>query len=135
MEHSIYPDNLTGKYEGPQIPNTPLRLLSVKTIIGEKLRTPNGEEMGKVHDVMLDVIHGEIEYYVVEFGGFLGFHEKLFAIPSKLIRVDTDAKSLIILINRDVFEKAPGFDKNHWPLTNEHQNYVTLDWSFWENPG
>ena len=132
---NLFNDNFTGKYEGDPYVNTPLKFLTANSIIGDKVVNNENENMGKIYDIMLDIRSGNIEYYVVEFGGFLGIGEKFFAIPFHKLSVDPNKKVFRFNEKREVLEKAPGFDKNHWPETNEHQmEYVNLSWSFWDNP-
>ena len=132
---TLFKDNFTGKYEGDPYMNTPLKFLTATSIIGDKVVNNTNDQMGQIHDIMLDIRSGNIEYYVIEFGGFLGIGEKFFAIPFHLLTIDPDEKVFRFNEKREVLEKAPGFDKNHWPETNEHQmEYVNLSWSFWDNP-
>jgi sporulation protein YlmC with PRC-barrel domain len=131
----LFKDNFTGQYEGDPYPNAELRFLTAKSIIGDKVLNNEQEHLGVVHDIMLDIRNGKIEYYVIEFGGFLGIGEKFFAIPFHLLTVDPEHKVFRFNEKRETLEKAPGFDKNHWPETNEHKReYVVRSWSFWENP-
>ncbi len=132
---SFFKDNFSGKYEGDPYVNTPLKFLTAGSIIGDKVTNNQNEDMGKIHDIMLDIRTGNIEYYVIEFGGFLGIGEKFFAIPFHLLTIDPDKKVFRFHEKREVLEKAPGFDKSHWPETNEHHTeYVNMSWSFWDNP-
>ena len=130
-------ENMTGKFEGEDpYMNTPLKFLTASSIIGDKVTDMEGKHMGSIKDIMLDIRFGEIEYYVVEFGGFLGIGEKFFAIPFKLLEIDPEHKKFRFTEKKEVLAKAPGFDKHHWPETNEHKTeYTTLSWSFWDNPG
>jgi sporulation protein YlmC with PRC-barrel domain len=129
-----YKDNITGKNEDIKL-NYPLNLLTANTIIGDKVKNYSDENMGIIHDIMLDIHTGKIEYFIIEFGGFLGIGEKFFAIPFYLLKVDLNEKLFRFDENRQNLLKAPVFDKNHWPKTNVHnKDFVTLNWSFWENP-
>ena len=78
---------------------------------------------------MIDVNSGRIEYVVISFGGFLTLNEKYFAIPWRLMKVDAVKKAFILDQPREVLEKAPGFDINHWPETNWHGEETY--WSFY----
>lgn len=121
-------DNLTGvNHEGTR-PNLPLKFLAATSIIGEKVENENDEHMGKVADIMIDITSGKIEYVVIEFGGFLTIGEKYFAIPFRLLQVDPVKKVFIFNQPREILEKAPGFDMNHWPETNLHGE--ASYWSF-----
>lgn len=128
-------DNFTGHYEGDPNINTTLRFLTASSVIGDKVMDRNDKHMGHIKDIMLDIRNGKIEYYVVEFGGFLGIGEKFFAIPFNKLEVDPEHKRFRFNESRELLEKAPGFDKHHWPETNEHKKeYTTLSYSYWDNP-
>jgi hypothetical protein len=71
--------------------------------------------MGRVEELMIDHEEGRISYAVISFGGFLGFNNKLFAIPWGILKVDPDQKFVIFDIDRKILENAPGFDKDEWP--------------------
>ena len=45
---------------------------------------------------------------------------KFFAIPYGNLEIDTKRHAFILRQSKDVLEKAPGFDKDHWPETNVH---------------
>ena len=135
MDNNLFQDNFTGKFEGDPDVNVNLKFLTASTIIGDKVLNNEDEDMGSIHDIMLDIRSGKIEYYVIEFGGFLGMGEKFFAIPFHLLTVDPEHKVFRFNEKRETLKKAPGFDKNHWPETNEHkQEYVNVSWGFWDNP-
>lgn len=123
-------DNLSGWNEGGIYPNLPLRYLTASSMIGEKVRNDRDEHLGEVKDIMLDITTGKIDYFVIEFGGFLGIGIKYFAIPFRLIRVDAEKKQFIFNQSKDALEKAPGFDMDHWPDTNLHLDQVYSYWSF-----
>lgn len=124
-------DNMTGRnHEGPQ-PNIPVKFLTASSIMSDKVINPEGEKLGDVRDVMLDVREGKIEYVVMESGGFLGIGEKLFAIPYRLLSLDTANHAFVLDQDKETIENAPGFDKDHWPGTNDRNSYD--DNSYWDN--
>ncbi len=131
-----FKDNVTGKFEGADPnANTELKYLTATSIIGDGVRNDGDEHLGKIKDIMLDIRTGKIEYYIIEFGGFLGIGEKFFAIPARLLTVDAEEKVFRFNESRETLQKAPGFDKDHWPETNEHKTeYVSYGYSFWDNP-
>lgn len=90
-------------------------VLSAGTMIGDKVRNPQGEDLGKLEDIMISTEEGCIEYAVLSFGGVMGMGDKLFAIPWEALQIDTEAKEFVLDVPRDRLEKAPGFDKEHWP--------------------
>jgi len=95
------------------------RVLSASTLTGDRVINSMGEDLGKLEELMLDLDSGCVAYAVLSFGGILGIGDKLFAIPWDAIRVDTDRKVLVLDIDRDRLEQAPGFDKDNWPDTSD----------------
>lgn len=94
---------------------TNLAVMSASTLSGDKVRNRKNEDLGKLEDIMLDVDTGNIAYGVLSFGGLLGMGDKLFAIPWQQLEVDTVNKCLILNVEKETLENAPGFDKNNWP--------------------
>ena len=90
-------------------------VLSASTLKGDNVVNHQGDDLGKIEEIMIDVDHGRVAYAVLSFGGFLGMGDKLFAIPWQAFTVDTAQKRLVLSATREVLEKAPGFDKANWP--------------------
>lgn len=90
-------------------------VLSASTLKGDKVVNHQGEDLGKIEELMVDLDHGRIAYAFLSFGGFLGMGDKLFAIPWQAFSVDTAQKRLILNAKKELLEKATGFDKSNWP--------------------
>ena len=93
------------------------RLLSARTIEGTTVENAEGKDIGEIKDIMIDLETGYVAYAVLSFGGFLGFGEKLFAIPLEAFQFNTieNEEKLILDVDKERLENAPGFDKDHWP--------------------
>ncbi len=90
-------------------------LLSAGTIEGDDVCNLNGDKLGTIQDVMLDVQRGDIRYAVLSSGSFLGMGERLFAIPWSVLKLDGANKRFTLDLDLDRFKGAPGFDKDSWP--------------------
>lgn len=97
-------------------------IMSASTLAGDKIRNRKDEDLGKLEDIMLDVDSGSIAYGVLSFGGFLGMGNKLFAIPWQQLKLDAVNKCLILDVEKETLESAPGFDKDNWP------NFADREW-------
>lgn len=118
---SFEKDNLSGaNHEGAHF-NSPLRFLTVTSIIGDEVQNRSGDKLGKINNMMIELSNGKIEYVVIELGGFLGMGEKYFAVPFSLLEVDGKNEKFILDQTKEVLQAAPGFDKDHWPETNSHE--------------
>ncbi|MBL0744350.1 PRC-barrel domain-containing protein [Chryseolinea lacunae] len=123
-------DNVTGRnHEGPMA-NLPVRRLTATSIIGDPVQNEEGESLGTIDNLMINVVSGGIDYAVLEFGSFLGLGGKLFAIPFTKLYLDADRECFVLDRDRDSFKSMPGFDKSHWPATNDHSYYNDVN-SYW----
>ena len=103
-----------------------LALLSAGSVIDTDVKNFEGEDIGSVKEIMIDVTHGKIAYAVLSFGGFMGLGEKLFAIPWQAFTVDTVDEKFILNVKKETLEKAEGFDKDNWPdMADVQWNYNT----------
>lgn len=91
-------------------------VMAASTLDGDKVMSSDGEDVGKIKDIMLDVSSGRIAYAVMSSGGFLGIGDKLLAIPWNALALDTDRKCFLLSVPAEVAKNAPGFDKDHWPV-------------------
>lgn len=89
--------------------------LSAGTITGDKARNSDGEALGHLEELVIDLDGGRVNYAVLASGGFLGLGEKYFAIPWDLLSVDTENHEVVIDVSKDMLKNAPGFDKDNWP--------------------
>ncbi|WP_322102623.1 PRC-barrel domain-containing protein [Paraburkholderia sp. J41] len=97
-----------GEGPGPDI-------MAADTLDGNKVYTSDGEHVGKISDIMLDVRSGRVAYAVLSEGGFLGIGDKLHAIPWSSLTLDTAEKCFRVDIAAQRIKDDPGFDKDHWP--------------------
>jgi sporulation protein YlmC with PRC-barrel domain len=91
------------------------RVLSASTLAGDTVRNREGEDLGKVDEIMIDIPSGKVAYAVISFGGVLRMGNKLFAVPWNSLTVDEDEKCFILDVSKKTLESAPGFDKDQWP--------------------
>lgn len=91
------------------------RMLSASTLTGDKVRSPQGEDLGKVEEFMLDLDEGRIAYVVLSMGGVLGMGDRLLAIPWAALRLQPEEHAFVLDVDRDLLKNAEGFSKDRWP--------------------
>ena len=90
-------------------------VMAADTLQGDKVVNAKNEDLGTIEDIMIDVQRGRVAYAVMSCGGFLGMGDKLFAVPWNALTLDANRHCFVLDSDRERFEKAPGFDKQHWP--------------------
>jgi sporulation protein YlmC with PRC-barrel domain len=90
-------------------------VMAASTLDSDRVLSSDGDEVGKVKDIMLDVGSGRIAYMVMSSGGFLGMGDKLLAVPWNALTLDANRKCFVLALTSERVKNAPGFDKSHWP--------------------
>ena len=101
-------------YKGSSVGPDPA-LMTIDILVGYDVYNSEGQDLGDIKDIMLNVFVGKVSYAVLDFGSFLGMSEKLFAVPWDALKLDTENKRFTLDVDKDRLKDAPGFDKEHWP--------------------
>jgi sporulation protein YlmC with PRC-barrel domain len=115
-----------GEGPGPDI-------MAADTLEGDSVVNTLGEDLGKIKDIMIDVNSGRVAYAVLSSGGLLGIGDKLFAIPWSAMVLDANRKCFVLDVSKDRLDKAPGFDKDHWPSMAD-LNWATQVHAYYGQP-
>ena len=89
--------------------------MGAMTLVGDDVCNQEGERLGELKEIMLDIRSGRIAYAVLSSGGFLSVGSKLFAVPWRALRLDTVNKRLVLDVTKESLENAPGLDPDRWP--------------------
>ncbi len=75
-----------------------------------------GQNIGTIEDIVVDMQSGDVAYAAINFTGILGAGEKTFAVPYSDIWYNLDRQTVTVYsINQQALEQNPGFDRNNWP--------------------
>jgi sporulation protein YlmC with PRC-barrel domain len=91
------------------------RIMSASTLEGDDVVNRQGDKLGDIEEIMIDVPRCRIAYAVLSAGGFLGVGDKLFAVPWSALTLDPENHCFILDADKERLQQAPGFDKDHWP--------------------
>jgi len=102
------------------------RVLSrpVRRLLDQEVLDCDGEHVGELQDIVLYMPTGQVAYAVLSFGGsFMGWNNKLFAVPWAALAREADETSheghhdrlFVLNVDKKQLEDAPGFDKDNWP--------------------
>ena len=84
-------------------------------VIGKKVIGTDKENLGKIEEIVLDKISGQVRYAVLSFGGFLGINTDYYAIPWKSLSYCSEYEAFEINIDKSKLKSAQSFNKDNWP--------------------
>ncbi|ABB11752.1 PRC-barrel domain-containing protein [Burkholderia lata] len=90
-------------------------VMAARTLEGDRVLTMDGDDIGQVADIMLDVRSGRIAYAVVSSGNLPGIGDKLLAVPWNVLVLDVERQCFVLPVATERVREAPGFDRNRWP--------------------
>jgi sporulation protein YlmC with PRC-barrel domain len=86
-------------------------VISAVGMRGRQVRNPEGEGLGAIDDLAVDLDTARVAYVVVSVGGFLGIGDHLIAVPLQAFTLDVDTLELILDADRNILENAPHLEE------------------------
>ncbi len=96
----------------------PQRLNKCSGFIGATVENPQGDRLGKIDDVVMDLNAGRVSYAVLSVEHKLFANPKYIALPLASLKPSADGTKLILKADKDKIAQAQGFDRNNWPSVN-----------------
>ena len=96
-------------------------VLKASELLKMKVQGTDGKTLGSIRDLVSDPEEGDIEYAVLDFGGFAGIGDKYFAVPWEVLQLDQSKKKIVLDVSKKDLKQAPGFDKKNWPNLSEQK--------------
>jgi hypothetical protein len=87
------------------------------SILGRKVRAQDGDDLGRVVDVLADA-QGHVRIAVIEFGGFLGVGNRRIAVDWSLLKFHPEDPDAPIVVNasRHKLQATPEYKGSERPL-------------------
>ena len=96
-----------------------MRPVTANSLSVAEVRSPAGEDVGKVVDFMLDTARRSVVYAVLATGGVLGVGAKMLAVPPSNIRLSSRRGCLELDVDTAALDAAPGIDRTNPPAHAE----------------
>ncbi|MFW5693378.1 MAG: PRC-barrel domain-containing protein [Thermoguttaceae bacterium] len=100
-------------------------------LIGMDVYNSEGDALGSVYDIVIDPRSGRVRYAALSYGGFLGFGDKLVAVPWEAFTVQSiqarGEYQLVLNATEEQIKGASGFDQDKWPNFAEPELAEELD--------
>ncbi|MGD0816414.1 MAG: PRC-barrel domain-containing protein [Verrucomicrobiota bacterium] len=88
-------------------------------LMGTTVHNLQGERLGKVDDLVVDLPAGRLIEVILSSGGFLGLGNELSAIPAQSFRQGNEPDSLLLDTSKETLSSAPYFKSSEWPDLNQ----------------
>jgi hypothetical protein len=86
-----------------------INLIAGSKVTGTDVYNKDAENIGKIHDVMMDKRSGQVAYAVMSFGGFLGLGENYHPIPWNLLIYSPALDGYLVNLTRTQLEGSPSY--------------------------
>lgn len=94
------------------------QVVKLSDLEGGNVQNLDGDGVGEIDDMLIDLRAGRVEYFILSFGGFLGIGENLYAIPvdgfdviPTSADVEEGSPGLVLDITEEQLQEAPVFDE------------------------
>ncbi len=95
--------------------DTASNVISSDKVEGTAVYNPRGEKLGSIDDLMIDKVSGQVQYAVLEFGGFLGIGNDRYPIPWKVLKYSTNEGGYVVPIDKAKLSNAPRYRDDETP--------------------
>ena len=93
----------------PRKPEHPL--VPADRVNGTDVYGKDGEKLGKIEDVAIEKVSGEVAYAILSTGGLLGIGASHHPVPWRLLKYDTEKRGYVVPMLEADLEKAPRIDE------------------------
>ena len=89
------------------------------SLIGTNIKNADGDTVGEIKDLYVDLKTQEVVSVIVSTGGFLGIADTLSSLPLSSLKYDSQAKVFKISMSKSQLEKQPQFKSGAWPDSSD----------------
>jgi hypothetical protein len=90
-------------------------MISSRRVEGTRVFDRAEERLGTIESFMVNKLSGQVEYAVLQFGGFLGIGSDYYPLPWNQLRYSANLGGYVIDIDRSVIEQAPRYPASEEP--------------------
>jgi len=87
-------------------------LIASNKVEGTAVYNRAGEKLGSIYNFMVDKVSGEVEYAVLQFGGFLGLGGDYYPLPWDVLTYESQQGGYVVDLDKEVLENAPHFSND-----------------------
>ena len=103
-------------------------------IIGMTVKNYQGEKLGKVDDLAVDVESGRVVQVILSTGGYIGIGDTLTAVPPGALHHDVANKVLHLDADKEKLKAAPSFEMSKWAECCDSNHLSAVYLNYGEEP-
>ena len=84
------------------------------SVVGLEVKNHQDQKLGRVTDLALDLENGRLVEMIVSSGGFLGFGQRIVAVPYGALTFDSAGGALRLNMDKEKFRAVPDFAMSKW---------------------
>ena len=107
---------------------------SADMLIGKDVENPQGDNLGEIADLAIDLSSGRIAYATLEYGGWLGLGETVAAMPWQSLKADLAERQFTLDVTTDQLKTLPSSAREEWPQTLDRQWLAQVYSRYGEKP-
>lgn len=111
-----------------------LDIASAEAITGIDVENLQGDDLGEIEALVIDLGTGRIVYAMMEYGGWLGMGEELAAVPWKALTPAPGEREFRLDITQDQLKTIPRFAPDDWSQTLDRQWLADVYARYGEKP-
>ena len=77
------------------------------------------DNLGAIHDLMIDKPPGKVAYAIMSFGGFLGMGNQYHPVPWPVLKYDTSLGGYVVDLDKQQLEGTPAYDVDAKPARGD----------------
>lgn len=87
--------------------------LRATQVIGMSVRNPQGQNIGRIEDMVVNIGNGKVRYAMLRFDPGFFTDERIFAVPMAQLRMAAQRNDLVLDVSRARLEQA-AIDRSEW---------------------
>ncbi|MEO8617092.1 MAG: PRC-barrel domain-containing protein [Luteolibacter sp.] len=91
------------------------RTSKASLLMGKNVKNLQGETLGDINDIIVDLAAGRIVAVVISSGGFLGMGNELSIVPPGALHFSAGGDALLLDVSKETLSQAPHFKSSEWP--------------------
>jgi hyperosmotically inducible protein len=103
-------------------------------VLGMTVLNNQGEKLGKVKDLAVDLESGRVVQVILSTGGFIGIGDTFTAVPPEALRCDAKDKALHLDADKEKLAHAPQFVMSKWAKCSDANHLEAVYQYYGEAP-